>query len=416
MVLGRFQGLDPNDVFVPGRLPLEKTNVYAKRSNPESLLRKHLSRGLVPVVYGEFGVGKTSMVRKHFVDVPNVLYLPTAAKLTLTKVFEVVLESLEYTVTTKRNKGSESGGSGGIDAIVAKASVATKVTVSSESELVVKSPTDFKMLQLLERAKVTIIIDELHRASSKLRGDLSDFIKAVNGLSKAYPRLVLIGTTSDPELLVARDPGIDRIVMEVPIRPLSRPESEFIIRTGFKALGLTYVGETLDRIVRIAAGAPNIVQGICLDLAEAARAGKRSFILPDDLSIAVRNYVSQGHNKRLTERYMHAIETTGPRRYRKQILHAMAGLDKDLVTLDEIRSGVGQRLGVSVPSEALSGPLKELKEDKYGRMLKDVERGSGLRIHNLSRFTDPTMKYFIRFLEEVERQNLWVQVQDSIDG
>ena len=68
-------------------------------------MRRHLSRGLVPIVYGEFGVGKTSMVRKHFVDVPNVLYLPTAAKLTLTKVFEVVLESLAYTVTTTRTTG-----------------------------------------------------------------------------------------------------------------------------------------------------------------------------------------------------------------------------------------------------------------------------------------------------------------------
>lgn len=416
MQLGRFQALDPSDVFTPGRLPLGKTNVYAKRSNPESLMRKHLSHGLVPIVYGEFGVGKTSMVRRHFVHIPDVLYLPTAAKLTLTKVFEVVLESLSYSVTVSRTHATEAGGSGGFDAIVAKATIATKHTSSSEAELVVKSPTDVKMLQLLDRAKVTIVIDELHRASLKLRTDLSDFIKAANGMSRPYPKLVLIGTTSDPELLVARDPGIDRIVMEVPVQPLSRTESEFIIRTGFKTLGLTYLGDTLDRIVRIAAGAPNIVQGICLDLAEAAQAGRRTVILPDDFSTAIHNYVAQGHNKRLTERYMRAIETTGPKRYRKQILHAMASLDKDLVTLDEIRSGVSERLRSKVQSEALSGPLKELKDEKYGRMLKDVERGPGLRIHNLSRFTDPTMKYFIRFLEEAERQNLWVHVQEAVDG
>jgi len=54
--------LKPHDVFTPARPPLEDTNVYAARGEAEDDFAAALRRGMVPVVFGEFGVGKTSLV------------------------------------------------------------------------------------------------------------------------------------------------------------------------------------------------------------------------------------------------------------------------------------------------------------------------------------------------------------------
>ena len=53
--------LNPNDVFTPGKLPIRPTNVYAARGDAEALFQKTLNRAMIPVVFGEYGVGKTSM-------------------------------------------------------------------------------------------------------------------------------------------------------------------------------------------------------------------------------------------------------------------------------------------------------------------------------------------------------------------
>ena len=59
-------------------------------------------------------------------------------------------------------------------------------------------------------------------------------------------------------------------------------------------------------------------------------------------------------------------------------------------------------LADDTPSSALSGPLRALKTGEFGKILKDVDREvSGVRIHNLTTFTDPMMKSFVRFMNNL---------------
>jgi hypothetical protein len=104
---------------------------------------------------------------------------------------------------------------------------------------------------------------------------------------------------------------------------------------------------------------------------------------------------------------MAAIETTGPRRYRKQILRAMAESQNDFVTMEELTESVSRYVGADVPSTALSGPLGLLKQLAHGEILMDVERPAGAgRVFNLSAFKEPRMKAFIRAMHAVEEQGL----------
>jgi hypothetical protein len=160
-------------------------------------------------------------------------------------------------------------------------------------------------------------------------------------------------------------------------------------------------------------GAPALLQEICLDVAEHAVEAGRDHVTHEDIEASVRSFLLNSQ-ARLTQRYMTVIETIGPRRYRKQILRAMAESPNDFVTMDELTTMVSKYVGEDVPATALSGPLRELKKAEYGEILRDVARPSndGTRVYNLNAFKDPRMKAFIRAMHAVEAQGLLPSPED----
>ena len=85
----------------------------------------------------------------------------------------------------------------------------------------------------------------------------------------------------------------------------------------------------------------------------------------------------------------------------------MAECEDEYVTMEVIRTNVTKFLGRDIPSTALSGPLRDLKEDRYGPALSDVERPDGVgRLTNYTTFKDPALKAFIRLLLLRESEEL----------
>lgn len=407
--------LRPNDVFIPGKLPLLKTNVYAPRTREsiQARFEKILRRGHVPIVFGEFGVGKTSMARfvvRKDEERNALVYIGSIAGKTLSDIFKQCLEKLGYSVETKRSKtstnstsyehsGQAKAGLGFINILTAiKRNKMEGVSEVIEEELVVTSPTDSKLVELCEKAGLVLVIDELHRASEDFSRDLADFIKSYGNANCLNFKLVLLGTSSEANKLVHIDPGIDRLVQEVHLRAMDESESRYVVREGMKSLGIQCDAQVEDKLVDLCVGSPNILQFLCLEASEAAFSRNPRSVSLGDVEEALKEYV-EIREARLYRTYMTAIETVGAKRYRKQILRAMAECEDEYVTMEVLRDRVSTYLGESTPSSALSGALRDLKETRFGPVLKDVERPdkSG-RISNFTVFVDPSLKAFIRLL------------------
>ena len=408
----------PHEVFTPGSPPLEEHNVYVPRQEAEANLERFLQRRQVPVIFGEYGVGKTTVVQRFFQDRGvngRLVYVPSVSGTTLPDIFQILLEHLGYTVEVERTAGQVVGVDGGFDFKVVKANAKGEESEQSKTQLVVTSPTDVAVIRAIRNAQLVVVLDEMHKASDAFRRDLVDFIKATRTGGGGFD-LVLIGTSMDAERLVEPDPGIDRYVKEMPVALLSHKEARFIVDEGFRRLGLSIQEELADRLVSSAAGAPTIVQSLCLDAAEAAKADDRDEVTESDCRLAVQRYL-QEHGRRLAGVYLRAIETFGPKRYRKQILQAVAKLDSDYATMEDIRTTVSIALNEDIPSQSLSGPLGSLKTDDYGKILQDVERVvSGDRIHNLTTFTDPMMKSFVRFMGNLDQTRLMPSPPELADA
>jgi hypothetical protein len=398
----------PHQVFTPGSPPLEEHNVYVERAGAEKALRKAVERRWVPVVWGEYGVGKTSLVLRFFQrekEEGRLVYISSVADLTLPDVFRTILEHLNYAVDVESTVADTAGVEAGINLKVVTAKARGATTDTRKQQFVVTSPTDTALNNLLRESKLTVVLDETHKASEEMRAALANWIKATRTGGAGFT-LVLVGTSTDAGRLVALDPGIDRYVKEMAVDLMSTDEAEWIVDEGLRRLGLTISSALRGRLVQSAAGAPTIVQALCLDASEAAIEQGRDEVIEADVRSAVDAYLEE-HGGRLYDHYTKAIETTGPRRYRKQVLRAVAMVPNDYATMDDIRGGVSAGLGEDVPAQSLSGPLRDLKTPEYGKILKDVDREvSGARIHNLTAFSDPMMKSFVRFINNLDQTGL----------
>lgn len=414
--------LQPTDVFTPNRFPLEEHNVYAARAEAESSLGSAMARRQIPVVYGEYGVGKTTLVKKYFHEdeqAGRFVHVLNPSGKNMEDVAKVVLEAIGYSVEVSRERSTGSTVEGSVEAGVfatlkAKVRGEYKKTDTRREELYVTSPTDQGFLNVLADTQVTVAIDEMHKAPDGFRLQLAELIKAASNLGRGYPRIVVLGTTADASELVRQDEGIDRLIREVRVEPMTDAEARFVVTDGMGKLDLRIEEDSVETIVRTAAGAPALLQEICLDVAELAVSGGRLEVLRQDIESSVRTFLLNSQ-ARLTQRYMTVIETVGPRRYRKQVLRAMAESPNDFVTMDELTSSVSRFVGEDVPASTLSGPLRELKKPEYAEILRDVARPSddGTRVYNLSAFKDPRMKAFIRAMNAVEGQG-WLPTHDEV--
>lgn len=398
----------PYEVFTPGSPPLDEHNVYVKRQKAEESLRRFIQRRQIPIVWGEYGVGKTSLVQRYFEKQEkdgSLVYIASVSGLDLSDIFRTILEHLRYEVEVESTTTGRTGVDGGIDLKIVKANAQSDVADSLTRKLVVTSPTDTGMNKLIKESKLTVVLDEVHRASDVLRQELVDWIKATRAGVGGFT-LVLVGTSTDAGRLVSLDFGIDRFVKEMRVELLSDDEARWIVDEGFRRLGLSISEELRNRLVSSAAGAPTIVHELCLDAAESAIEANRKTVIQDDLQSAVKTYLDE-HGGRLADHYYRAVETTGPKRYRKQVLQAVAKSSTDYATMEDIRIAVSENLNTDVPASSLSGPLRDLKTAEYGSILKDVDREiSGNRIHNLTTFTDPMMKSFVRFMNNLDETKL----------
>lgn len=405
----------PSDVFVPGKFPIKESNVYADRGTPQSDTRVALTRGFVPLVFGGYGVGKSSMVMRvaqDFTGNHTIVYIENVFGKSLSSIFERILEEIGYEVISSRSSRNDSSSAAQVGAevsgsafwvLTAKLKSALTNTRSEgesvEHELVVKSPTESKMLDLCEEHHILLVVDELHRADKAFSEQFSAFLKAYANRNCSKFKIALLGTENEASRLVINDPGTDRLIEEVALQTLSDKEADEIIKTGFGRLDLTIETEVTQSLKALSVGSPFVLQFLCLEVAEACWRRSNTCPTADDVENALKTYARR-KAQRLIREYRAAIETVGDKRYRKQILSVMANSEDEYVTMEYLVDEVSSKLGESIPSTALSGPLRALKTDKFGRILRDVENpAGGGRLANYSGFTDPAMKSVIRMIE-----------------
>jgi Cdc6-like AAA superfamily ATPase len=257
-----------------------------------------------------------------------------------------------------------------------------------------------------------IVIDELDRLEDD--PSLSLLADTVKTLSDHAVRatLMLVGVASSIEGLLGEHASIVRNLEQIKMPRMEVNELREILRTGCEHTELSMSSQAEDTIVRLSEGLPHYTHLLGYRAAERVVQDERSTITGEDVKAAISRAV-EGHT--IENAYVRAVRSSQPGNLYREVLLACAIAQKD--SLGYFTSGQ-----VREPLAVVAGRYLEIPAfSKHMKEFVSVERGSVLRREGKPRgysyrFGDPMVQPYIimRALDDnlITEQQL-IQLQDS---
>lgn len=349
-------------VFSPSA-PINKRALFAGRiKQTEQIADAINTRGQHAIMYGDRGVGKTSLaniMREMFDDIEGlqIVKVNCTEKDTFAKVWERAFLEVRIIV-----EGPDAGGEGGIEAEEYRLSQYIPDGQSLQPAdirqyLTMKCGSDFQLV---------VVFDEFDRLPASERIAFCDTIKDLSDNS-VDATIVLVGVARDVVDLIAEHESVSRCMPQVHMQPMDRKELREIIETARAMVKFTINPDAVNLILNLSQGYPHYTHLIGQESFRIALKGRRKSVTAKDVSDAVAVALDQTHET-VSEEYLRAAEGQ-----RKNTLHPQVLLACALARADE--------LGY-FRSTDVRGPLQRITNEDY-----DIPNFSG-HLHQLS--TDAT--------------------------
>lgn len=375
------------EVFTPAA-PIDRKALFAGRTKQ---LRRVVDvvhqRGQHAIIYGERGVGKTSLARVLGDILQTSKHLLTAHVNCDTgddysSLWRKIFRQIEVQ-TEIRSAGFDSG------------IRAATTTVADQLPRDIETDDVRRWLALLaSRSRlVLLILDEFDRLREpSLRSLFADTIKLMS--DQALPvTLVLVGVADTVDELLEEHESVERAPVQIPVPRMSRQELAEIIDQGLEQLGMTIEPESSERITLLSRGLPHYTHLLALHSARNAL---------DDESLEIRAphtaaAISQGledAQQSVKSTYHRAVSSP-----RKDSLYVQVLLACALAKTDErgffapadVRAPLSKIMGKRYDIPRFMRHLNEFSQEQRGRVL---ERSGAPRKYRY-RFSNPLMQPFV---------------------
>ena len=365
-----------NELFTPSA-PIGIAELFAGRqSQIGRLVDVVAERGRHAIIYGEPGVGKTSIaqVLRYVIPAraPQIRYIRKAAfsSDTFSSLWLSIFREMSFFVDGAQHAVSDLYSAG-----VTPADVVREMAMFSEADIPI------------------IVIDEYNLVKDSATSQLmAETIKAVSDASLKVT-IVIVGISDSVSDLVAGHDSIGRCSEEVLMPRMDNDEIRDLLEKRTKRLGMTLDGDAKWKIINLSKGLPAFAHSLGRASVMSAISGRRKSVRETDVDSAINDLVNSSWNTLKTE-YEVATHSNQEKARYKQILTACA-----LAQSDEIGYFIPKQV-----QEPLSGILKKtVGIDGFNDNLRDftdVKRGSVLqrkgqaRIYRY-RFRNPAMQPYV---------------------
>jgi len=240
--------------FTPAR-PISKPGMFAGRTTVlRTLIQSIEDQQLHVVIYGERGIGKTSLL--HILDEIArdaryiVRYSSCGEDVEFSEFFRAIMRDiplLYHSDFAPTSEDIEKGGS------LADLLPDGQVTVADVSDVFAK----------LSSTRVLLLLDEFDRAHApSFRRSIAELIKNLSDRSVRV-QLVISGVASNLTELIEHIPSIRRNILGLQVPNMTDAEIHELISNGEAVCGLKYDAAALDAITVVAHGSPYIASLIC---------------------------------------------------------------------------------------------------------------------------------------------------------
>jgi Cdc6-like AAA superfamily ATPase len=292
--------LQAGDVFTPAA-PIDAKDLFAGRQEQLRILIDAIcQRGQHVIIYGERGVGKTSLANIHSQYLEAIGKRVIAPRINcdgsdnFPKLWRKVFAEIQLSRRVKKIgfTGDES--------------VEVEDFSQTLGERITPNDVRVNLTQLAQGAVLVVILDEFDRIEDeRVKAQFSDTIKALSDYS-VPATLVLVGVADSITDLISHHESIERSLVQIPMPRMQRAEMEEILVKALGKLGMEMELEAKTKITTLSRGLPHYVHLVGLYSARQAISQERKLITPLDVSAAIDTSIA---NAQQSIRNMYYVST-----------------------------------------------------------------------------------------------------------
>ena len=364
-----------NSAFTPGA-PIHSRDLFAGRTKQvERVLNTIFQRGQHAILFGERGVGKTSLANTLF----DLLVLSGKSNYRLARIncsaqmrFEEIWRAIFKQIT--------------IDA--------EETGLTTLDQLLPDNPHPENIretFQLIHEPSI-IIIDEMDRISdSETQAAIADTIKTLSDNS-IDTTLIMVGVGDSVDQLIAEHRSIDRNIAQVRMPRMSKYELLEIVDKGSSKCKLAIDVAVRERLADFAQGLPSYTHLLAREAALQAVRSDRTTVAMEDLNVAIREAVDN-HLETLLTAYNAAVSAPRGQNFRPVLLACALAIkdDQSFFFTKNVIQPLRMITNEQYEIPAFSRHLKAFRGDSRGPIL---ERRGERRKYRF-RFTEPLMEPYV---------------------
>lgn len=370
------------EAFSPGA-PVQERDLFSGRAAQVALLEDAVNqRGRHAIVFGERGVGKTSLanVLPLVLQRPNreVIYVRVNADPTdtFTSLWKKVFKRMTYVAPPSEGSGIR------------------KLSDDVGAEL---TPDDVQLLlsDFSNNQIPIIVLDEFDRIRDRMTTQLvADAIKALSDYS-VNATVVVVGVAEDVSNLIQGHESITRSLIQIKMPRMSTEELKQLVLTRYRRCGMTTDADAVWKIIFLSRGLPYYAHLLAMHAARYAIDHKKTVVKHQDVDKALTSAL-QELDQSIKERYVAAVRSQRA----EDTLYAPVLLACAFAATDEL--GRFQQSAVTVPlNKILPGKnyqpstfalhMNAFTEEERGRVLQRTGTPRNYRY----RFADPMMQPYV---------------------
>ena len=379
--------MEAGNVFTPGS-PVNTRDLFAGRTDQLREIMGAISqRGYHAVLYGERGVGKTSL-SNMLVALLSTQQLPhLVARVncdagdTFTSIWRKAMRDISFT-NPQRGIGFN------------PTDTVTQIPVSSTLPEIIQ-PDDIRrtLSDLSRHAKVLVVLDEYDRILDRQVATLvSDTVKALSDFG-IDATILIIGVADTIDDLIEGHQSIERALVQIPMPRMSDDEIGLIFENGLAKLGMQMDGSAKTHLVNLTQGLPYVAHLLGLHTSRVALGQQSRTVVRSHADAGIQQALEQWQQSIRTA-YLDAVRSPQPINLFREVLLACALAETDELgyfSASGVRSPLKKITGRTLDIPSFARHLKEFSTEGRGGIIQRVGTARKLRY----RFTSPLMRPYI---------------------
>ena len=375
------------EVFRPAA-PIDRRSLFSGRIEQIADLFAIVGQpGQHAVVYGERGVGKTSLaaVTTEMLRSANMLVARATCDVSddFTTVWRKALDEIQLQ-TVREGVG------------FAPASTETWRTAATllRGEGDVVSPNDVRRAveRVAQQRELVVFVDEFDRLKDQqARALFADTIKTLSD-RVARVTIVLIGVADNVRELIHEHGSVERALVQVHMPRMTPEELAEIVSRGIEGARMAIRPDAVRKITRLSQGLPHYTQLLSQLAAQSALAHRRATVNARDVDVAVGRALERAQQS-VVEAYEDATADARRSIYPQVLLACALAPENDygLFAPADVRQPLSKILGKELRTTEFARHLERLADTARGNVLQKQGAGRTSRF----RFVNPLLQPYV---------------------